>query len=122
MSLSRERSPRGERARHAAEETESATEADQIVRWSGSIRVGEIIQALERKAREGDAHASRELRSWLADYPPHDEEISLEELGPVRRQKLLKRLIAEIEEEERKSVPAETKGAKPSRKRVVSEW
>jgi hypothetical protein len=58
---------------------------------------------LEQKARKGDAHAARELRSWLAEYPPRDEQINLGELGPVMRQKLLKRLLAEIEEEEGRS-------------------
>lgn len=90
-----------ERARRAAEEDKAAEAATgQILRWSGSLRVGEIIQALETKARKGDSHAARELRSWLSEYPPTDEAVDLADMPAAMRQKLLKRLVAEVEDEE----------------------
>jgi hypothetical protein len=71
------------------------------VRWSGSLRAGEIIAALERKARNGDSHAARELRAWLSEYPPTDEAIDIADIPAAMRQRLLKRLLAEIEERRR---------------------
>jgi hypothetical protein len=64
------------------------------------IRVGQIIRAYEQKATKGDVQAGRELRSWLADYPPEDDELRLEDMPHVLRQRLLARLIAEIEAED----------------------
>jgi len=98
MSLSRQGGvPIG---RQATDVEQSAAEADEILRWTGSIRVGEIIQALEHKARKGDAHAARELRSWLAEYPPTDESIDLADVPAAVRERMIKRLLAEIEEED----------------------
>jgi phage antirepressor YoqD-like protein len=89
-----------ERERKAAGEAPDAAPADHVLRWSGSLRVGEITAALERKARNGDSHAARELRAWLAEYPPTDEAIDLADIPAAMRQRLLKRLLAEIEEED----------------------
>jgi hypothetical protein len=89
-----------ERERQAAENHQSAAGNDQVLRCSVSIRVGEIIQALQKKARTGDAHAARELRSWLAEYPPQDEDIDFADLDKVTRQRMLRIVMAKIEEED----------------------
>jgi hypothetical protein len=60
------------------------------------IRVGQIIRAFEQKATKGDVQAGRELRSWLAEYPPEDDELRPEDMPALLRQRLLARLIAEI--------------------------
>jgi hypothetical protein len=64
------------------------------------IRVGQIIRAFEQKATKGDVQAGRELRSWLAEYPPEDDELRPEDMPALLRQRLLALLIAEIEAED----------------------
>jgi hypothetical protein len=67
------------------------------------IRIGQIIRALETEALNGNAHAARELRAWLAEYPPKDDAISTEDLDRQTRDRLLARLLAELEEEDASS-------------------
>ena len=66
-------------------------------------RVAPIVRALESEAINGNAHAARELRSWLAEYPPKDDAISTEDLDRQTRDRLLARLLAELEEEDASS-------------------
>jgi hypothetical protein len=58
------------------------------------------MQALELKAVKGDSHAARELRSWMHDYPPTDEAIDIADMPKVYRQRLLRRLCAEMDAED----------------------
>jgi hypothetical protein len=90
-----------QREREAREEAGDyeSTEGQTVV-VKVPIRVGQIIRAYEQKATKGDVQAGRELRSWLADYPPEDDELRLEDMPHVLRQRLLARLIAEIEAED----------------------
>jgi hypothetical protein len=64
------------------------------------IRISRIIGGLEREAVQGNPHAARELRAWLQDYPPRDDSIKAEDLDRRTRDRLLARLLAEIEEED----------------------
>ena len=43
---------------------------------------------------------NEELRAWLAEYPPTDDAISTEDLDRQTRDRLLARLLAELEEED----------------------
>jgi hypothetical protein len=52
------------------------------------------------QAQNGNAPAARELRAWLAEYPPTDDAISTEDLDRQTRDRLLARLLAELEEED----------------------
>jgi hypothetical protein len=64
------------------------------------IRISRIIGGLEREAVQGNAHAARELRAWLQDYPPKDEALRLEDIDRNTRDRILARLLKEIEEDD----------------------
>ena len=51
-------------------------------------------------AKGGDVQAARELRAWKAEHQLVDESIKLEDQPAVIRQRLLKRLLAELAEED----------------------
>jgi hypothetical protein len=74
--------------------------ADDVRFVQAPIRVGRIIGGLEREAVQGNPHAARELRAWLAEYPPRDDSISVDDLDRRTRDRLLARLLAELEEED----------------------
>jgi hypothetical protein len=63
-------------------------------------RIGGIIRALEKSALTGNSNAARELRSWLAEYPPSDGSVSVEQLDRRTRDRILARLLAELEQED----------------------
>ena len=63
-------------------------------------RVAKIIRALEAEALNGNANAARELRGWLSEYPPKDDLIRTEDLDRQTRDRVLARLLAELEEED----------------------
>jgi hypothetical protein len=82
-------------------DTDKDEEAEADVRMVYTpIRIGRIVRALETEAVNGNAHAARELRAWLAEYPPQDDAITPEQLSRRTRQRLMARLIAELEEED----------------------
>ena len=64
------------------------------------IRVARIIRAYESAAAEGNANAGRELRAWLAEYPPKDGTLRAEDLDAEMQERILARLMREIEEED----------------------
>lgn len=93
-----------QRARQAASrEDTSADEDDEVRKVHTPVRIGRIIRALETEAVQGNAHAARELRAWLDEYPPKDDSISLDDLDRRTRDRLLARLLAELEEEDASS-------------------
>jgi len=68
-------------------------------------------------AKGGDVQAARELRAWKAEHPLVDESIKLEDQPAVIRQRLLKRLLAELAEEDAqdgRGSPAIEETASPS--------
>jgi hypothetical protein len=77
---------------------DAATEDIRIVQ--APIRIGRVIAGLEREAVNGNAHAARELRAWLAEYPPRDDAIRAEDLDGQTRQRLMTKLLAIISEED----------------------
>jgi len=89
-----------QRAKEATADT-SPPEADDEVRIvQCRVRVGRIIVALEREAVRGNANAARELRSWLSEYPPTSDAVRTEDLDRITRDRLLARLLAELDEED----------------------
>jgi hypothetical protein len=87
----------GRSAPRAEGETSSDDQAAVLV---VPIRIGTIIRALEKQAAGGSSQAARELRSWLAEYPPADTTLDPATLSEERQQRILVRLNAEIEAEE----------------------
>jgi hypothetical protein len=59
-----------------------------------------VIRALHTAAKGGDVQAARELRAWKAAHPLVNDDVKLDEQPAVIRQRLLKRLLAELGEEE----------------------
>jgi hypothetical protein len=89
---------RWRRARERVGVGESANDETRTLTVTVPVRVGTIIRALEKKAAAGETQAARELRSWLAEYPPRpDDDIDPADLPRALRQRLLARLIAEDE-------------------------
>jgi hypothetical protein len=98
MSLSARGSPYGEqREQFEQERSPDAETDDRIFIVRAPARVARIITALEREAVDGNANAGRELRAWLAEYPPQDTELSIEAMDRQLRQRIVARLVAEIE-------------------------
>jgi hypothetical protein len=64
------------------------------------IEVGAIMRRLSRDAKNGSATAAKELRAWLDTYPPTDSGYDLEALDRRTRDRLIARLMAELEAEE----------------------
>jgi hypothetical protein len=89
-----------QRARQAAADAQPAVDADDMRIVKTPIRISKIISALEGEAARGNAQAAKELRAWLADYPPKDDAVKVEDLDRLTRERILARLLAEIEEEE----------------------
>jgi hypothetical protein len=79
-------------------DADEGTEDIRIVQ--APIRISRIIGGLEREAVQGNPHAARELRAWLNDYPPKDDSIRVEDLDRRTRDRILARLLAELEEED----------------------
>jgi hypothetical protein len=59
------------------------------------VRIGRIVQALEREATTGNTQAARELRNWLAEYPPESTEFDPSSLDRELRKRIYARLLAE---------------------------
>ena len=72
------------------------------------IQYVDVIHALHKAAKGGDVQAARELRAWKAEHPLVDDEVKLEEQPAVIRKRLLKRLLAELGEED--GQPAQGRG------------
>jgi hypothetical protein len=90
-----------QRESEAGADSASASEADHHVRLvTVPARIGKVIAALEREAANGNANAARELRGWLAEYPPDDTELSVETLDKKTRQRALAYVLARLEEED----------------------
>jgi hypothetical protein len=64
------------------------------------IRVAVIVQAFEKEAAKGDANAARELRAWLDRFPPEDASMTPDQLDAVRIDRLMQRLLAELDAED----------------------
>ena len=65
----------------------------------------EVVAALRKKARAGDANASRELRAWLDRKLERAPELDARTLSRQLRDEVLRRVLKEIEED-RRVVPA----------------
>jgi hypothetical protein len=93
-----------ERANQPTPETGDAVEedaaAEDIRIVQAPVRISRIIGGLEREAVQGNPYAARELRPWLAEYPPKDDSISVDDFDRRTRDRLLARLLAELEEED----------------------
>jgi hypothetical protein len=89
------------RAERAAEvdEQEAHSRADEVVIVRTTIETGKVIDKLARQAKDGNVQAARELRSWLAELPV-ETKTDLADLDPRLRQRILARVIAELEEAE----------------------
>jgi hypothetical protein len=89
-------------ARHAkrrAQQNEPQVDEDDARTVVVPVRIGGIIRALEKSALSGNSNAARELRSWLSEYPPSDGSVSVEQLDRQTRDRILARLLAELEQE-----------------------
>jgi hypothetical protein len=106
-----------QRERNARDEEDDAGRDDDVRVVKCPARVARIIRALESQAVNGNAHAARELRSWLAEYPPKDEAIRLEDLDRQTRDRLLARLLAELDEEDARRISPD-----PSLTRPLETW
>jgi hypothetical protein len=62
--------------------------------------VSKIIRAYEAEAAQGSAAAGRELRAWLAEYPPRTEDIDAASLDRKTRDRLIARLMRELADED----------------------
>src|SRR5262249_44993661 len=95
MSLSGRPDSAGERARQSSRDAHDAvhaqSEGDDTRIVQVPIRIGNVIAGLERQAIKGNANAARELRAWLAEYPPEDATIDPEQLDRRTRQRMLAR-------------------------------
>jgi hypothetical protein len=60
----------------------------------------EVICTLTRAALAGDVSAARELRNWKEQHPEVNEHVELEVQPSVVRDRLLRRLLDELGEEE----------------------
>jgi hypothetical protein len=58
----------------------------------------EVIRTLNRQAKAGDVSAARELRAWMEAHPEVDQHVDLALQPAVIRDRLLRRLLAELEE------------------------
>lgn len=94
-----QRSHAKRKARQAAAETVHAVDDGDVRTTVVPVRVAVIIRAYEKEAARGNANAGRELRAWLNEYPPRDDAISAADLDRQTRQRLMARLLAELEEE-----------------------
>jgi hypothetical protein len=83
-----------------AADTGDAAADDRVVLVTVPARIGTVIAALEREAAKGNANAGRELRSWLAEYPPADTELSVEKLDKRTRERALAYVLASLAEED----------------------
>jgi hypothetical protein len=50
-------------------------------------------------AAKGNANAGRELRAWLAEYPPKDGAVTTEKLDRRTKERVLARILAELRDE-----------------------
>ena len=89
-----------QRATETPADAGDALPDDDVRTVISSVRVAEIIRALEREAHNGNANAARELRAWLQEYPPTDGSVDTDDLDRRTRDRLLARLLAELEEED----------------------
>jgi hypothetical protein len=64
------------------------------------VPVSKIIQGYEREAAKGDANAGRELRAWLDRFPPEDATLTPDQLDAVTIDRLMQRLLAELDAED----------------------
>ena len=87
-----------ERARQASSET---LDAEKIEHEDEA----EVVAALRKKARAGDANAARELRAWLDRKQERPTEVDAAALSRGLRDEILRRLLLEIEND-RRIVPA----------------
>lgn len=65
----------------------------------------EVIRTLNRQAKAGDVSAARELRAWMESHPEVDQHVDLAAQPAVIRDRLLRRLLAELAEEECREDP-----------------
>lgn len=63
------------------------------------VNVSATVRKLAKEAQRGSTHASRELRAWM-DVLEADTPSSVSELDARTRQRLLTRLLVEIEDDE----------------------
>jgi hypothetical protein len=89
-----------QRERQDGADSAPASEADHVRLVTVPARIGKVIAALEREAANGNANAARELRGWLAEYPPDDTELSVEKLDKKTRQRALAYVLARLAEED----------------------
>ena len=75
----------------------SAEKDDDALRVTAPVRVARVIHALEKRAVTGDAHAARELRSGLTEYPPKRRADLTRLRSAVRHFAAFTRLLAEDE-------------------------
>jgi len=68
------------------------------------VNVAATVRRLAAEAQRGSTHASRELRAWM-DVLEADIPVSTSELDARTRQRLLARLLAELQAED--AAPAE---------------
>lgn len=72
------------------------------------IDVVDVVRTLNRAAKGGDVQAARELRAWLNEHPTVDKDVRLELQPRVIRNRLLARLLLELQEqEEGQAVPSD---------------
>ena len=64
------------------------------------IDVPPVVQALNQQAKGGDVQAARELRAWLDSRPHVLTDVVLEDQPQDVRNRLLRRLLAELGEEQ----------------------
>jgi hypothetical protein len=89
-----------QRAQDTPSEVPDADVEDDVRTVVVPARIGAIIRSLEKAALKGNSNAARELRSWLSEYPPSDGSVSVEELDRRTRDRILARLLAELEDED----------------------
>jgi hypothetical protein len=67
---------------------------------ASAVRPEVIIEKLRAQAEKGDVHAARELRAWLAELPAAGHRTEHRAMDRAPRQRILARLIAEVEAED----------------------
>jgi len=78
---------------------EAAQPGDVIRHLRVPVNVAATVRRLAAEAQRGSTHASRELRAWMAELEA-DIPVSTSELDAKTRQRLLTRLLSELEAED----------------------